>query len=121
MLRWLFIKLREKRFNEENTIVSAKALYKHSLFLLRVSGIKPDKGEGDIEFAKRAMNKLNEEYTVRYKVFTQTAQQAKFSQNAPSTEAIKEMNDFINTLTKYIYESSGKIKKVIIKYVLFLI
>lgn len=121
LLRWLFIKLREKRFNEENTIVSAKALYKHSLFLLRVSGIKPDKGEGDIEFAKRAMNKLNEEYTVRYKVFTQTAQQAKFSQNAPSTEAIKEMNDFINTLTKYIYESSGKIKKVIIKYVLFLI
>lgn len=121
LLRWLFIKLREKRFNEENTKTSARALYKHSLFLLRVSGVKPDNGEGDIEFAERAMGVLNGEYTNRYKVFTETAQQARFSKTAPTSEAIAEMNDFVKTLTEYIYESSGKIKKLIIKYVLFLI
>ncbi len=121
LLRWLFIKLREKRFNEENTKISARALYRHSLFLLRVCGIRPETDEGDIDFAKRAMEKINREYTALYKTFTQTAQQAKFAHTAPTSESIAEMNDFIKTLTEYIYESSGKIKKLIMKYVLFLI
>ncbi|MBQ2152569.1 MAG: hypothetical protein II440_03900, partial [Clostridia bacterium] len=121
LLRWLFIKLREKRFNEENTKISARALYRHSLFLLRVCGIRPETDEGDMDFAKRAMEKINREYTALYKTFTQTAQQAKFAHTAPTSESIAEMNDFIKTLTEYIYESSGKIKKLIIKYVLFLI
>ena len=115
------MKLREKRFTEENTRTSVRALYRYSLFLLRVAWIKAESNESDEEFARRAMKKIDSSFTAEYLEFTQHALHSRFGKDPLSREDVDKMIAFINKLTQKIYDDSGKIKKFVIKYLLFLI
>ena len=121
VLRWLCMKLREKRFNEENTRIGVRVLYRHSLFLLRVAGVKSYPNETDEEFARRAMKKIDSTYTTDYLDFTERALNSRFGREPLSREEVDKMVEFVNKLSKKIYDNSGKIKRLVIKYLLFLI
>ena len=121
VLRWLCMKLREKRFTEEDTRVSVRRMYRYSLFLLWLNRIKVQPKEEDEAFARRAMQKIDSALTADYLKFTETALDSRFGREPVSKERAGEMFDFINKLIKNIYDNSGKIKKFVIKYILFMI
>lgn len=121
VLRWLCMKLREKRFTEENTRIGVRAIYRHSLFLLRVARIKPLPDESDEDFARRAMQKIDSTYTSEYLEFTEHVLHSRFGREPVSRETVDTMIAFVNKLTQKLYDDSGKIMKFVMKYVLFLI
>ena len=58
--------------------------------------------------------------TKDFENFTDIALGSRFGKNAPSLEEIETMNSFVKRLFDSIYNSSGKLKKLYIKYILFL-
>ncbi len=120
LIRFAFIRVRFLRFNSDDTRKSAGLIYLYSLRLLRLKGIRPDKGEGDREFAGRAMNSIEGIKTKEFESFTDSALNSRFGKNPPDKEEIDRMNSFVKKLSEKIYNSSGIFKRILIRYILFM-
>ncbi len=121
LTRFIILKLRFTRFNSPDTRKGAKAMYLHSLWILKIAGVTPKKEEGDRQFAGRAVLQIDGIKTKDYQAFTDFALNARFGKDSPNEQDISQMNDFLKTLSESVYNSSNKWKKLLIKYVLFLI
>ncbi len=124
-LLWLAVRLtvtqiRRKRFCSKDRRKAAKALYIHSLLLLSIVGISLNENEGEEQFAKRVCKEYSETVPKEFESFTKTALTARFGRSRPNKDEIAGMQDFADKLFGIVYESSGKCKKLIIKYILFL-
>lgn len=122
---WLFARLvcRKMRYNHfysKDRRKAAKSLYTYSLWLMSIMGIVPNPGEGEEEFAKRVEKELSTTEANGFDEFTKTALKARFGRIRPSKDEVSDMREFVNKLSEVVYESSGKCKKLIIKYFLFL-
>ncbi len=120
MVRLAALKIRAERFSLKDTRASAKNIYLYSLKILKLKGIQPRSGEGEKAFAARAMGDIEGITTKDFENFTDIALGSRFGKNAPSLEEIETMNSFVKRLFDSIYNSSGKLKKLYIKYILFL-
>ena len=120
VVRTIIVRLRFLRFNSEETKRSAGLIYLYSLRLLRLKGITPNEGEGDREFAGRAMRAIEGIKTKEFESFTDSALNSRFGKNPPSQDEIEQMNLFTKKLFNSIYASSGRLKRFLIKYILFL-
>ena len=118
--RFIVLKIRYVRFNSPDTRKGAKAMYIHSLWILKIAGVTPEKGEGDRKFGDRAVLQIDEVKTADYQNFTDSALNARFGKNSPSEQDILQMNDFLKTLSEGVYNSSKKWKKLLMRYILFL-
>ena len=67
------------------------------------------------------MKKIDSTYTTDYLDFTERALNSRFGREPLSREEVDKMVEFVNKLSKKIYDNSGKIKRLVIKYLLFLI
>ncbi len=120
LARYTVKKIRHIRFYSSDTRKGAGAMYLHSLFILRLTGVRPDKRENDLEFAERAVIKLDSIKKSDYQDFTDTALNARFGKTAPDYESISKMNEFLDSLSEDIYKSSDIWLKILMKYILFL-
>ena len=120
LTRFIVLKLRFIRFTSPDTRKGAKAMYLHSLWILKIAGVTPKKEEGDRQFAGRAVLQIDGIKTKDYQKFTDFALNARFGKDSPSEQDILQMNDFLKTLSEGVYNSSRKWKRLLMKYVLFL-
>ena len=120
LARFAVLKIRHIRFNSSDTRKGAGAMYMHSLFILKLTGVHPNDKENDTEFAERATAKLEHIKNMDYQNFTDIALNARFGRNAPDEESITQMTAFLNDLAEDVYSSSDVWRKILMKYILFL-
>ena len=119
-MRFAVRKIRHKLFYSDNRRKGARAIYIYCLFALKIAGVVPNKGEGEKKFAMRAMKLIDGIKTSEFEAFTDNALKARFGKDAPSETEINEMIRFVEKLIASIYDESGRCKKLIIKYLLFM-
>ncbi len=145
LIRLCVTSARKRRFNSSDRRKAAKALYKHSLHLLRLAGVSEkdmsdstyskstagtstDSVEfkfdevshiGEIAFAKYAESKCELIQEGSYVEFTRTVLKGRFGRLPPSKDEIAQMNAFARELAGKIYDSKGKLGRIAMKYVLF--
>ena len=113
------LRLRAYLFDREDTKKGALSMYFHSLRVLRLMNIRKKKGEGDEEFGMRCAKLLQEITPPEMRKFTHTALSARFGNTPPTKEQTAQMRRLLKKLTREMYASKPRWKKLIIKYILF--
>lgn len=120
MSRFIVLTVRKRKFDSPNKRAAALALYAHVLLILSFMNIKPMENEGETEFARRVSEKIVDTERLDFKKFTLSTLNARFGKSQPDNKEIADMKDFVDALADELYQSSGKCKKLIIKYIFFL-
>lgn len=120
LTRFVVLKIRFARFHSPDTRKGAKAIYLHSLWILKLAGVTPKEEEGDRQFADRAVLKFDGIKTKDFQELTGFALNARFGKNPPSGGDISQMINLMKILSDCVYNSSRKWKKIIMRYILFL-
>lgn len=125
LLLWLAIRLtvlriRRKIFYSDNTAFAVKSMYSTSLRWLALINIKPDAHEGEQEFAKRIYRKLPLNNQKDFITFTKIALSSRFAKSSPDRSQANKMLNILDELADSVYNSLPKLRKLIIKYFLFL-
>ena len=119
LLRYAVCRIRRYRFTQEDGRKAASAMYLYVLKLLRLMKIEPENGEGDEAFAARVPPLAPGINSAQMKDFSLNALSARFGRNPPPNDELKQMLDFVDTVSAEMYKSKPKWKKWIIKYIFF--
>ena len=119
-IKLLVAALRKMRFHTGDSRKNVSAMYRHMLWILKIGGVVPKKGESDRNLALRAAKEIEGLTKENCVSAVNTALSSGFGKNPPSDRETAKMEEFLKELSSCIYASSGRCKKLIIKYILFL-
>lgn len=119
-LRFAVKRIRLMRFTRGDTKKAALAMYFFALRLMRLTGIKKQRGEGDEAFASRAARQIPGIDAKKLRLFTRTALSARFGRKPPERDECERMREFLSRLSAELTKPQPGWKKFIIKYVLFI-
>ena len=118
--RCLTLKLREKRFTTGSNARRIAHMYAYAVKLLGSVGIKQS-GIGYIEFAKQVEERCCGKNGRRFpegafNTFMDTALRSSFGQRSAGNADAESCRKFVDTLSANIYEESGWLRRLSLRY-----